>query len=162
MIKPSYAIEAPLAFADDACIVYTDSIDELSSDLEDIDLGNDARLEITADVENHVPAYLEVTAVALDVAGRELAPGKVKVDVEGVIAAYNGNRSVSTPLKITAKQQTKGALKELDKIKFTIKAVAKTAGAPAVTGQTLNATKHYIKADNISVKLKGKVTVDLN
>ena len=82
--------------------------------------------------------------------------------MEGVIAAYNGNRSVSTPLKITAKQQTKGALKELDKIKFTIKAVAKTAGAPAVTGQTLNATKHYIKADNISVKLKGKVTVDLN
>lgn len=161
-IRPSYAIVAPLAFAEDACIVYTDSIDDLGSDLEDIDLGNDARLEITADVENNVPAYLEVTAKALDANGRELAPNKVKVDVEGLIAACNGGQPVTTPLKITAGQQTKGALKELDKIVFTVKAMAKAAGGTPVTGQTLNATKHYIKADNISVKLKGKVIVDLN
>lgn len=161
-ITPSYAIEAPLAFADDACIVYTDSIDDLSSDLEDIDLGNDAQLVITADVENHVPAYIEVSATALDINGNELAPTEVKVDVEGVVAAYNGDQTASSPLKITARQQTKGALKKLDKIKFTIEAKAKADGCPAVTGQTLNAKKHYIKADNISVKLVGKVTADLN
>lgn len=161
-LKPSYSIKAPLAFAENACIVYTDSIDDLNDDLKDIDLSSNASLEITADVDNHIPAYLEISAVAVDVNGREMAPEKVKVDVEGVVAAYDGGESNVTPLKVIARQQTKGALKELGKIRFTVKAMAKADGKPAVTGQVLNARRHYIKANNISVKLAGKVIADLN
>lgn len=161
-LKPYYSIKAPLAFAENACIVYTNSINDINDDLQDIDLSDNASIEITADIDNHVPAYLEISAVAVDVNGVEIAPEKIKVDTEGLIAAYDGNESKVSPLKIVARQQTKGALKELDKIRFTVKAMAKTESEPAVTGQTLNARKHYIKATNISVKLIGKVIADFN
>ena len=162
-MQPAYRIEAPLAFGADACIIYTDSIEDMNEDLQDFDLSNDARLEITAHIDNRVPAYLQLSAVAVDVDGNEL-DDEISIDCKDavVLASGNGSDTETTPIKITVNQKKTGSLKKLDKIRFTVKATAKMDGNPTVTGVPLNARKHLIRATDIKIKLIGKVTADLN
>ena len=61
---------APLAFDEGARIVYNDTIDGWTDDLEDIDLMAGSAIELTANVENKIHAYLTVSATAIDVQGR--------------------------------------------------------------------------------------------
>lgn len=162
-MQPAYRIEAPLAFGADACIVYTDSIEDMNEDLQDIDLSNDARLEITANIENRVPAYLQLSAEAVGLDGNVLGDDEIKIDVKNaVIASGNGTDTEVTPLTIVVNQKKTGSLKKLDQIKFTVTATAKMDGQPTVTGIPLNARKHLIRATDISIKLIGKVIADLN
>ena len=118
---------------------------------------------MTAEVENKVPAYLNATATAIDINGREMPESEVKVKVEGEIAASaDGKTAKVSPLKVVL-TPAKGALKKLDGIKFTVSGAAKAEGdGPAITGQTLNARKHSLVVKNIKIKFVGKAIADLN
>ena len=162
-IKPSYRIEAPLAFGENAKIVYTDSFDDFNDDVKDIDVTDNTYLEFSGDVESKVPAYLNASAVAIDINGNEMPESEVKVVVDGEIAAStDGKTATTSSLKVTLKP-SKSALKKLDGLKFTVSGSAKSEkNTASVVGQTLNAKNHTLIIKNIKVKLVGQVIADLN
>lgn len=162
-IKPSYRIEAPLAFGEDARIVYTDSFDDFNSDIKDIEVKDNTYIEFSGDIESKIPAYLNASAVAIDINGNEMPESEVKVAVDGEIkASADGKTPAVSTLKITMKP-TKSALKKLDGLKFTVSGSAKSEkNTESVVGQTLNAKHHTLIIKNIKIKLVGQVIADLN
>lgn len=162
-IKPSYRIEAPLAFGDNARIVYTDSFDDFNSDIKDIEVKDNTYIEFSGDIESKIPAYLNASAVAIDINGNEMPESEVKVTVDGEIkASADGKTPAVSTLKITMKP-TKSALKKLDGLKFTVSGSAKSEkNTESVVGQTLNAKHHTLIIKNIKIKLVGQVIADLN
>ena len=161
-IKPSYRIEAPLAFGENARIVYTDSFDDFNSDIKDIEVKDNTYIEFSGDVESKIPAYLNASAVAIDINGNEMPESEVKVAVDGEIkASADGKTPAVSTLKITMKP-TKSALKKLDGLKFTVSGSAKSEkNTESVVGQTLNAKHHTLIIKNIKIKLVGQVIADL-
>ena len=157
-IKPSYRIEAPLAFGADARIVYTDRLDGWNDDIQDYEFADDSYLRVTAEIENKVPAHLVMSAQAIDVRGNEI--DNLAVDVDKTIAASDdGATAKTTPLTIMVKQKSPGALKAVDGIIFTIKAAAADGGNSAVVNKTLNAYNQNLTAKNIVVELVGRVVI---
>ncbi len=162
-IKPSYRIEAPLAFGENARIVYTDSFDDFNSDIKDIEVKDNTYIEFSGDIESKIPAYLNASAVAIDINGNEMPESEVKVAVDGEIkASADGKTPAVSTLKITMKP-TKSALKKLDGLKFTVSGSAKSEkNTESVVGHTLNAKHHTLIIKNIKIKLVGQVIADLN
>lgn len=155
-IKPSYSIIAPIAFGKDANIVYTDSIDGMHDDIDGLELAKDAYLEVTADVANKLPVFLDTKVTPLGVDGNDLS-SLVNVIVENNIPAADKGETATGTLKITVR----GDVKQLDKLKFTIGGKA-SDGDNSVTGVTLNKNEHSLKLYNISAKLVGKIIYDAN
>ena len=159
-IAPSYSIKAPIAFAEDARIVYNDSIDDMNKDLKDLDFADGTYINVDANVENKVPAHLTVSAYAVDVNGKRMGDDMISIVVSNVIAASpDGNTPVVTPLNVKVQQNKAGVLKNVDKLKFTIEGAAKENGN-TVEGVTLNAYKHTLVAKDIVVKVVGKMIID--
>ena len=162
-VQPAYSFEAPIAFGEDANIVYKDTIDGWNEDINDFDLSEDAHIEFATTIENRVPAYLDLKVTAIDVDGNEMPESDIKVDVSTtILASGNGETSVETPLTVKVTEGADGALKRLDGLTFRIEAKAKEDGQNPVTGQTLNARKHFLIARDITVKLVGKIIGDFN
>ena len=111
---------------------------------------------MTAIVEISVPLEVTLSAEALGVDGKPLG-NKVTVDVDHTIVASqnNGTTSGYTPIVITIRPNEAGAFKELDGLAI------KLDGDKPVSGVTLNAEKHYIKLDDIRIKVVGSVMVEL-
>ena len=159
-IAPSYSIKAPIAFAEDARIVYNDSIDDMNKDLKDLDFADGTYINVDANVENKVPAHLTVSAYAVDVNGKRMGDDMISIVVSNVIAASpDGNTPVVTPLNVKVQQNKAGVLKNVDKLMFTIEGAAKENGN-TVEGVTLNAYKHTLVAKDIVVKVVGKMIID--
>ena len=162
-IKPAYSIDAPLAFGEDAVIEYSDVFDGWNKDIEDYKLAKDAKVVLTANVVNGVPAYLTVEASAIDVSGNDIPASELEVKVEGEIAAStDGVTPVTSPLTITISQKDEEAFKKLDGIRFSVKGKAKGEDGTVVKGYTLNAQKHTLKLSDIKIKLTGKFIYDFN
>ncbi len=161
-VAPSYSVEAPLAFAEDARIVYKDSTDGWHKDIKDLELSDGSYVEMTANVESRVPVYLEVKAEPMDENGNVISAAKLKVEIpNGIDASADGKQSVTTPISIKISQLEDDALKLLDGLRFTITGAASKDGK-SVTGITLNARDHTLKLTDVLVKLKGKVIGDFN
>lgn len=162
-IAPKYSVEAPIAFADNASIVYKDSIDGWHKDLEDYDLSDDACITVTANIENRVPAYLTLTATPIDENGNDISTD-VNVEVSGtVIASPDGEESAYTPLTINITKKTADAMKKIDGLRLTIQGKAKSEdGTDSVTGKTLNSKKHFLIARDVKIKVTGKIIADFN
>ena len=71
-VKPSYEVNAPLAFGEKANIVYEDSFTGWNDDIDKLDLAEGTYIEVTANVENKVPAYLTVKAYPVDAQGNKI------------------------------------------------------------------------------------------
>lgn len=161
-IKPSYTVDAPIAFAEDANIEYRDTLDGWNDDIKDFELAEDSYISVTANVKSCVPAYLTVEAIPVDAGGNEISADELAVDVEGSVeASKDGKTETSSPLSVKISQNKKGAMKKLDGIVFIVSGKADGQGG-AVTGITLNATKHTLVVDDIRIKLTGKVIGDFN
>lgn len=157
-ISPSYTIKAPIAFAEDARIVYNDSIEDMNKDLKDLDFAEGTYINVDANVENKVPAHLTVSAYAVDVNGKRMSD--VSIVVSDVVAASpNGTTPVVTPLNVKVQQKKAGVLKNVDKLMFTIEGSAKENGN-IIEGVTLNAYKHTLVARDIVVKVVGKMIIE--
>lgn len=162
-IRPSYTIEAPLAFGADARISYDDVIDGWNDDVKDLELDDNSYVEITTNVENRVPFYLTLKASAVGVDGKPLDKSLVEVEVdETILASTDGVTSQYTPVKIRVKQNKKGALKQLDGISLSFEGDASSDKGASAVGVVLNSENHFVVAKDIVVKLVGKVIVDLN
>lgn len=101
-ITTNYDFRSPLAFAEDAQIVYRDSLDGWHSDIEDMEFADEsnATLILTGNVENRIPAYLSVSAVAIDEIGRDISNDvEVTVKVDGQVDGNVGLTVLSAGFK---------------------------------------------------------------
>lgn len=163
VIAPHYTFSSPLAFDEGASIVYRDVIDGWNDDIDKLDFADGAYIELNADVENRMPAYLTVSADAVGVDGNEISSDRIEVSVSNSIkGSADGTAAETTPIKITLKEKQKGTLKSVDGLKFRIEAASGESGSESIVGQTINAYRHTLTARNIKVKLVGKIIADLN
>lgn len=162
-VQPAYRVEAPIAFAENSQIVYKDTIDEWHEDIEDFELSDNSYITFTANIENRVPAYLTLSAYAIDVDGQRMGDDEIKVEVSNtVIASADGETSSETPLTIRVSQNDGRALSRLDGLVFDVTASASDGGANPVEGMTLNSEKHFLIARDIKIKLVGTLIGDFN
>lgn len=156
-------MKAPLAFDEGAQIVYTDTIDGWNEDIDKFSFAEGAYIEMTTEVENKMPAYLNVSAFAIDVNGKEIPQSSIRVDVSNSVkASEDGEKAVVTPVTIKLSENEKGALKTVDGIVFRVTAAAGEKDAQTIVGKTINAYKHTLTARNIKVRLVGKIIADFN
>lgn len=157
-VKPKYMVEAPLAFAANAQIVYRDTLNDWHSDIEDmeIDDNSDIGLTLTATVVNRVPVNLSVSAYAIDENGRKI--DDVVVNVDGDIDGSDGTTATTSPIKIEIVQAKKGGINKIDGIVFS----ATGTSDSTIKGITLNSRNHSLQINDIVVKLKGKYVGDFN
>lgn len=159
-ITPEYSISAPLAFDEGARIVYSDTLDGWNDDINDFELTDGAAVVLTADIENKVPAFLTLSAWAVDVNGNILPDEKVKVEVSSTIAASeDGVTAAATPMTIRLSETQKGSIKEVDGITFRVVAAA-DGDNKSIVGKTINAYNQTLKVNNIKVKLVGRLIVN--
>ncbi|CDF21843.1 putative uncharacterized protein [Prevotella sp. CAG:617] len=154
-VSGNYNIDIPLSFEEGLNIVYTDSADDLNSDLKDLDF-EEAAVEL--DAVNTIPLELEVKAenvTPLDINKQPLSD--IKVEVEGGIAASaDGKTSTRQTLLIKMTEQVKGAMSRLDAIRFRVTAVPGQA-----IGITLRSDQ-WMQLENIKVKVPKGINIDLN
>lgn len=161
-IQPSYAVDAPIAFAENANIEYKDTLDGWNDDVKDLKLSKDSYILATANVESAVPAYLSVTATPVDVDHKAISTDDIEVIVDGDVAAsLDGKTSVTSPLSVKLIQKNENAMKRLDGIVFLVSGKANGENG-AVTGITLNAKKHSLVLKDVKIQLVGRVISDLN
>ena len=162
-VQPSYRLESPLAFGEDAKIVYTEKFEDWNKDIKDFDVTDGTCIVMEAVVENRIPVHLNVEATPLGIDGSELPSNVIKVDIDADIkASPNGTDIATSDLHIVLTPAKQG-LKKLNGIKIKVSGAAKDAnGNNPVKGITLNARKHSLVLQNIRLSLKGKAVADLN
>lgn len=151
----SYDIDIPLAFGSNLNIVYEETIDDLGSDLEDVDF---SKAILSASIDNTIPLALELpdeNVEILDEYGQKIEG--IKVTVEGGIKAGNGTEeAVNSLLNIQLETTEKGTLNKLDAIKLKI-----VAASGETTGVQLYETQ-WLQLKDIKLKVPKGVTIDLN
>lgn len=161
-VKPSYKVNAPLAFGENANIVYEDSFTGWNDDIDELDLAEETYIEVTANVENKVPAYLTVKAYPVDAQGNKIED-KLLVEIpDEVAASTDGTTAVTTPITMKITPKAKNSLKQLDGLVFRLEGSAKSANGNKVTGISLNEKEHTLKLNDIKVKIVGKIIGDFN
>ena len=162
-VAPSYSIDSPIAFAENACIEYSDDLDGWNDDIKDLNMADGAYVQLSAQVTSCVPAYLSVKAIPVDVYGREISKDELEVEITGEIkASADGTTPATSPLSVKILQKKADAFKKLDGLKVVVSGKAKASDGNAVTGVVLNAEKHTLKLNDIKIKLVGKVIGDFN
>lgn len=162
-VAPSYSIDSPIAFAENACIEYSDDLDGWNDDIKDLNMADGAYIQLSAQVTSCVPAYLNVKATPVDVYGREISKDELEVEITGEIkASADGKTPATSPLSVKILQKKADAFKKLDGLKVVVSGKAKASDGNAVTGVVLNAEKHTLKLNDIKIKLVGKVIGDFN
>lgn len=161
-VKPSYKVNAPLAFGENANIVYEDSFTGWNDDIDELDLAEGTYIEVTANVENKVPAYLTVKAYPVDAQGNKIED-KLLIEIpDEVAASTDGTTAVTTPITMKITPKVKNSLKQLDGLVFRLEGSAKSANGNKVTGINLNEREHTLKLNDIKVKIVGKIIGDFN
>lgn len=161
-VKPSYKVNAPLAFGEKANIVYEDSFTGWNDDIDELDLAEETYIEVTANVENKVPAYLTVKAYPVDAQGNKIED-KLLIEIpDEVAASTDGTTAVTTPITMKITPKAKNSLKQLDGLVFRLEGSAKSANGNKVTGISLNEREHTLKLNDIKVKIVGKIIGDFN
>lgn len=161
-VKPSYEVNAPLAFGEKANIVYEDSFTGWNDDINELDLAEGTYIEVTANVENKVPAYLTVKAYPVDAQGNKIED-KLLIEIpDEVAASTDGTTAVTTPITMKITPKVKNSLKQLDGLVFRLEGSAKSANGNKVTGISLNEREHTLKLNDIKMKIVGKIIGDFN
>ncbi len=167
-VAPSYEVYAPLAFGEEGCIVYKDTLNNWSLDLEDVtpfidknDPSKNTSVELSADIVSRIPAYLTLSIQPVDKDGKAISSNIIKVTNPETVVASDGKKLVTSPVAANMTLMTEDALDVLDGVIMTISGSANGKNG-AVTGVTLNAKTQKMKVENLKIKLIGKVVADLN
>lgn len=161
-VKPSYEVNAPLAFGEKANIVYEDSFTGWNDDIDELDLAEGTYIEVTANIENKIPAYLTIKAYPVDAQGNKIED-KLLIEIpDEVAASTDGTTAVTTPITMKITPKVKNSLKQLDGLVFRLEGSAKSANGNKVTGISLNEREHTLKLNDIKVKIVGKIIGDFN
>lgn len=155
ILDSEYDIDVPLSFGSGLQIVYKDSIDDLNSDLEDIDFKK-AVIAITAD--NIIPLQLEIkdnNVIPKDLNGKKI--NDIKVTVAGTIKESKEGKTVATSqLTITLEETKDGAIGNLEKLVFKV---------TAVPGQATNVqlrSDQWMQLKDMKLKVPNGIKIDLN
>jgi hypothetical protein len=156
-VQPSYSMNAPLSFSDDASIVYRDTLDDWNDDVKDLQLTDGGYVRMTTSAVNQVPVYLTLSGYGIDVNGNEISSSELFIKVDRTIdASSDGVTTKTTPLTITITPINSSVFKKLDGI--VIKAVgAASNGVSPVSGVTINAYNQTLKLSDIKIQIVGKM-----
>lgn len=151
-VKTDYEINAPLQFNEGTNIVYSDVIDNWNKDVKDLSV---KEVVITMDAQNSIPLTMNMEVKAINKNGTVL--NSISTEVSSQIAAGTMENAKVTPLKITLKSTDANAFKELDELKYEVSATS----SAETSGKVLNKNQ-YLRLENMTIKIKGGVTVDMN
>ena len=154
LIKPDYTISAPLVLGDEANIIYNSTEDNWNKDLKDLELTKGATLQLTASVNNGVPANLEINVKPLGVDGTELTTLTVK-PIENKVKA--GETAGTIKYEIVDPEGT--GLKKLNGIQYELLVTAPSAASEK--GKVLNKNQK-ITITTTDLNLSGKLIIDAN
>lgn len=153
-LKPEYKFSAALALGDNAAIVYSDKEVDWNKDIDKLELSDNSKILLTANVENGVPADLEINITPLDKNGNKLNALTV-TPIKNKIAAG----ATSGEIQYEISDASGKALKQLDGVDYRLKVTAPSDAAQK--GKTLNKNQE-IKIKDIKMQLNGKVIYDAN
>lgn len=150
-VETQYNIDTPLMFGSKTNIKYEEVIDGWTTDLEDAEFET---VEVLMTVINEIPLGLNMQAIAIDKNGNKLDNVNIESNIDIEAGTTENAKTKEAKLAITALD---GSIKGLDGIKLIITATASesTAGTALNENQTL-------KFDEIKLRLKGGITMDLN
>lgn len=151
-VKTDYEINAPLQFNEGTNIVYSDVIDNWNKDVKDLSV---KEVVITMDAQNSIPLTMNMEVKAINKNGTVL--NSISTEVSSQIAAGTMENAKVTPLKITLKSTDANAFKELDGLKYEVSATS----SAETSGKVLNKNQ-YLRLENMTIKIKGGITVDMN
>ena len=156
-VQPSYSMNAPLAFSDDASIVYRDTLDGWNDDVKDLQLTDGGYIRMKTSAVNQVPIYLTLSGYGIDVNGKEISSSELSIKVDRTIdASSDGITKKTTPLTITITPVNLSVFKKLDGI--VIKAIgAASNGVSPISGVTINAYNQTLKLSDINILIVGKI-----
>lgn len=153
-INGDYNINIPFSFSN-LKILYTDSIDDLVSDLKDVS-NKTNYIAVTAKALNTIPTELQISVKLHDINGNELNGIEVNL-TKFIIAPATDGQGKESDLEIILKEKDNSKdLELLDKIVYTV-------SATALDGQTnldLKPTQ-YLIIKNILAKLPKGLTITL-
>lgn len=154
-MSSSYDIDIPLSFGSKLKIVYKDSINDLHSDLEDIDF---KKAVIAINADNTIPLELEVkegNVTAKDMSGAKI--DAIKVTVDGTIKESKDGKEVApSQLTITLEETQKGAISNLEELVFKV---------TAVPGQAINVQlrgDQWMQLKDMKLRVPNGIKIDLN
>ncbi len=161
IVGASYYVEAPISFAENAVIEYSDSFDGWNKDLKDIKLADGTYISLTATAQNKLPLALVIEATPLDANGKDISSDiEINIKQGTAKASIDGVNAAESPLEIEIREKTKGALQKLDGLSYKFLGKA-TQEDVSVTGIPLNAKDHTLKLNDIKVKVVGQVIAEL-
>lgn len=159
-VDTDYDLNAPLEFGKEFSIVYKDTLDGWSEDMDDFEM---KEVEVTLNAINRIPLNLDLTATAIDVNGEEMSD--VEVTTEGIIAAGTKEIPSEKVLTFNLKKKDGTRIKNLDGLILRLNGKAFRDDNQSQAGewvpQTLNASQ-TLKLEDLKLKIKGGVTLDLN
>ncbi len=154
LIKPDYTISAPLVLGDEANIIYNSTEDNWNKDLKDLELTKGATLQLTASVNNGVPANLEINVKPLGIDGTELTTLTVK-PIENKVKAGE----TAGTIKYEIVDPEGAGLKKLNGIQYELLVTAPSAASEK--GKVLNKNQK-ITITTTDLNLSGKLIIDAN
>lgn len=152
--KPNYKFRAFLALGDESVIVYNDYEGDWNKDIKDLQLSKGSKAILTANVENGVPADLEINVEPLDKNAQILTELVVK-PIKNAVAA--GVTAGQVEYEIT--DPNGNGLKQLDGINYILNVTSPSADA--LKGKALNKNQKIILKD-IKIQLNGHIVYDAN
>lgn len=160
-VTTDYDMNAPLEFGKDFSIVYKDTINGWSEDIENFEM---KEVEISLNAVNRIPLNLTLSATAIDTEGNEMSD--VVVTTEGFIAAGDMEKPNTKTLVFNLRKNDGTRIKNLDGLILRLDGKAFHQENSDQTGnewnsKTLNANQ-TLKLDDLKLRIKGGVTLDLN
>ncbi len=146
-----YKVYVPFQFDKGLTIVYNDSTDSMSEDLEDYQAEG---LMLKATAQNTIPLDLVATITAYDVDGN-VVPGIKFSEIK--VPAGDGTNVKEKEVEISATLEEPSLLQKMDRLKFSVKA------ANDVNGQVHElCSTQYLRFADVRLYLTGKVIGDFN
>ena len=150
-LNPSYEFNAKLALGDNAVIVYSDTENDWNKDIDKLELSDNSKITLTANVENQVPADLEINITPVDKNDQPLTALTV-TPIKNKIAAGTTLGEIQYEISGTG-------VKQLDGVDYRLKVTAPSDAAQK--GKTLN-KNHQIHLKDIKIQVNGKIVYDAN
>lgn len=159
-VHTDYDLNAPLEFGKEFSIVYKDTLDGWSEDIEKYEM---KELEVSLNAINRIPLNLDLSAMAIDAQGHVM--DDVLVETDGFIAAGTKTEPNTKVLTFTLKKKDGTRIKNLDGLILRLDGKAfrgeDQSQSDTWESQTLNASQ-TLKLDDLKLRIKGGVTMDLN
>lgn len=150
-IKTDYELNTPLMFGSKTNIKYVKTIDGWGADLDEAEF---ELIEASMIIENAIPLGLNLVATAIDKDGKPLTNVKVDMNIDVEPGTIENPTKKDVKFSISTEE---GNVKGLDGIEMTV-----TAKAGENTAETALNENQTLKIDEIKLRLKGGVTMDLN